>query len=44
MDSFISRFSRLVIAFKCYKIYWTNEQEGVYHETKSLIIEVSHSF
>jgi hypothetical protein len=44
VDSFISQFSRLVTAFKFYKVYWSNDQEGVYHETKSLTMIVSHSF
>jgi hypothetical protein len=44
VDIFISQFSRLVTAFKCYKVYWPIDQEGVCHEMKSLTIVVSHSF
>jgi hypothetical protein len=44
VDSFISQFFRLVTAFMCYKVYWPNDQEGVYHETKSLTMIVSHDF
>jgi hypothetical protein len=42
--SFISQFSRLVNVFKCYKVYSSNDQNGVYHETKLLKMVVSHSF
>jgi hypothetical protein len=41
---FISHFSRLDTAFKCYKVYCPNNQDGVCHETKSLTIVFLHSF
>jgi hypothetical protein len=44
VDSFISHFPKLVTAFKCYKVYWPNDQDGVCYETKSLIMVVLHSF
>jgi hypothetical protein len=44
VDSFISQFPRLVTVFKFYKVYWSNDQKGVYHEMKSLTMIVSHSF
>jgi hypothetical protein len=34
----------LATIFKCHKVYWKNYQEGVWHETKSLIIIDSHNF
>jgi hypothetical protein len=43
MDNFISQFFRLVIVFKCYIVYWTNDK-GVYHETETLTLVVSYSF
>jgi hypothetical protein len=43
VDSFILQFYILVIAFKCYKACWSNDQDEVYHETKSLKMIVSHN-
>jgi hypothetical protein len=40
--SFISQFSILTTIFKCYKVYWSTDQERVYHETESLTVLVSH--
>jgi hypothetical protein len=38
VDSFISQFPILATAFKCYKVYWPNDQNEICDETKSLTI------
>jgi D-serine dehydratase len=44
VDHFISQFPRLATTFKCYKVYWPNDQERIFHETKSLTMVASQSF
>jgi hypothetical protein len=44
VESFISQFSRLAIAFKYYKVYWLNDPEIVCHKIKSLTMVVPHCF
>jgi hypothetical protein len=41
IDSLILQFSILVTTFKCYKVYWLNDQERVYHKTKLLTMVFS---
>jgi hypothetical protein len=44
VDSFISQFPKLVTVFKCYKVYWSNDQDKICYETKSLKMIVLYSF
>jgi hypothetical protein len=38
------QFLKLFTTFKCYKVYWLNDQEEVCHKIKSHTIKVLHSF